>query len=125
MDFTGDVQAKIYIEKYLEGGISSKSCYYNCTNSNNPHFKIGLGISEINPDSIIGFELGDAGTSHAIKRLKVSMQRKKEISDILSEQSKRTPHGEVATLRYEYDITKIRERNSRRKTFSRLHIFKF
>ena len=111
MDFTGDVQAKIYIEKYLEGGLSSRSFYYNCTNSNNPNYGIGLGISDIDPNAIIGFANYDAGTSHAIKRLRVSMDKHNRISDILSEQSEASIHAELATLRYEYDITKIRQRN--------------
>ena len=113
MDFTGDVKAQIHIEKYLEGGLPSRSFYYNCTNPNNPYWGIGLGISNIDPNAIIGFAHHDAGTSHEIKKLRVKMERNKRISDIITEQSEATIHAELASLRYEYDITKIRQRNCR------------
>lgn len=110
--FHGSVQDQIYIEKHLEGGVSSRSYYYNFSNKSSD-WKIGIGMSEMDPNAIIGFFGHDAGTSHEIKRLRVYMQQHQEISNIISE-AEAGVHAELATLRNEYDITKIRERNSRR-----------
>lgn len=116
------LKERIYIEKHLEGGISSRSFYYSCTNPANSNYPIGIGVSKIDPNSIIGFSLFDAMTSHSIKSLRVIMAHEKN-SNILSQQSNSIHQSELATLRYEYDITKIRERNRGRKSCTRLYMF--
>lgn len=103
-------RGKIYCEKFLEGGFSSRSFYYGIRKNN---FSMGLGISSIDPNAIIGFHSCDAQTSMGIKDLFVRMQTS-NISYILDSNSKGNGSAELATLRYEYDISKIMERNCRR-----------
>ena len=118
--FVGDEKAKIYIEKHLEGGLPTRSYYYSAQNPNNPNWGIGLGLSNVsmNPNTILGFALHDAQTHHAIKKLRAGMEMHHKVSDIVSHKAEATPHAELATLRYEYDISKIRERNRRGKNYS-------
>ena len=70
----------------------------------------------------IGFDTRDAGVSHAPKLLEPSMT-KKDISQIIMgiPEIVNSRDGELAILRYEYDIRKIRERNWWGKNKSRLH----
>lgn len=98
---------RIIMEKSLEHGISSRSLYYVFDTSNRiTGLKIGYGYTNLDPNSIIGFSGGDAGTSHNLKSLKVHMTSG---NNILRNASKAIPNAsEVATLRYEYDLSNIK-----------------
>lgn len=103
---------RIEVERTLEGGVSTRSLYYHYYSGLGCDADVGLAFTEIDPRSIIGFDTRDAGVSHRPKQLKPKMSKQK-ISQIIrgaSEVSDST-HGEVAILRYEYDINKIRNRH--------------
>lgn len=113
---------RIEIEKYLEGGISTRSLYYHYYSGLGNDADVGLAFTEIDPRAILGFDTYDAGVSHEIKQLRPTME-KKDISQIIRGKAEiaKSTHGEVAMLRYEYDISKIRKRYKWRKSSSRLY----
>lgn len=96
---------RIYIEKNLEGGISTRSFYFKPKGLEHNE-NIGMAFTSIDPNSIIGFYQEDARTSHGLKALRPAMLTR-NISDILEANNENG--AEIATLRYEYDISKIRE----------------
>lgn len=103
--------SKIKMEKFLEGGISTRSCYYrfadvSSSNETKSEGAIGIGMSSFDPNEILGFCSHDADTSHSLKSLKPSMNAK-SISDILD--GKDTYIGEIALQRYKYNINEISE----------------
>lgn len=101
-----DAEIRIMMEKNLEHGIASRSMYY-AFDTEALRVEVGYGYTSLDPNSIIGFYIGDARTSHGLKRLRVSMNTLKN-SEILSASKKAYPRSsEIATLRYEYDISKI------------------
>ena len=106
-----DAEIRIMMEKNLEHGISSRSMYYVFDAEAAKHFvevNVGYGYTSLNPNSIIGFSGADAETSHDLKKLRVSMSTLNS-SAILSASKKLHPlSSEIATLRYEYDISKIK-----------------
>lgn len=110
-EFVGGEKEKILIEKELEGGITTRSAYYAHTPDT---WEIGLAFTGINPNAILGFSRGDAGTTHIIKNLRTSMLVNEFLSDILD--CAPNQDAEIAFLRYEYDIGKIKERNNRRES---------
>lgn len=102
---------RIEVEKTLERGVSTRSLYYHYTSGLGSRADVGLAFTEIDPRAIIGFDIKDAGVDHRPKQLRPEM-RKERISQIIrgdSEISDKTD-GELAILRYEYDINKIRKR---------------
>lgn len=105
---------RIKIEKYLEGGVTTRSCYYHYSGGLGDNAKVGLGFNTIDPRAIIGFYRHDACVTHDIKKLKPTMDRT-PIEQIMEHSD--VQNGEIAFLRYEYDISKIRERNCRRKSY--------
>ena len=107
MDHITD-QEWVYMEKYMEGGISTRSSYYYFDSAASlPGYGIGLGISEMNPNAIIGFSTVDADASHEIKQLRAFMGNHSRISDLSTKQSELADsiaaQGEVVTSRYESD----------------------
>lgn len=111
VEFVGGEEEKIQIEKELESGITTRSAYYAHTPD---AWKIGLAFTGINPNAILGYCRGDAGTSHTIKDLRPSMLAHGFLSNILD--CDPSHDAEIAFLRYEYDIGKIKERNCRRES---------
>lgn len=103
-EFTGDSEQRINIEKFLEGGITTKSCYYRFSGGNG----IGLGFTNFDPNSIVGFSGGDAFTSHTPKALKPRLESVSLISNILDGRNTLVS-AEIAIQRYESDIGKIHE----------------
>ncbi|MBO4816281.1 MAG: hypothetical protein J5507_05190 [Clostridia bacterium] len=101
-DFIGTLDDMVEIDRKLEGGIPSRSFYYDYDGK----LKAGLGFSNINPNSIIGFKGGDAGTSHGLKELRVYMQhvRIDKILELVPTQG-----SEIAMLRTEWNLDDIRE----------------
>lgn len=106
------LHSKIKMEKFLEGGISTRSCYYRfadvySSNEIKSEGAIGIGMSSFDPNEILGFSSHDAMTSHSLKSLKPSMDAKR-ISDILDGKDT-TGAGEIALQRYKYNINEISE----------------
>lgn len=106
------LHSKIKMEKFLEGGISTRSCYYRfadvySSNEIKREGAIGIGMSSFDPNEILGFSSHDAMTSHSLKSLKPSMDAKR-ISDILDGKDT-TGAGEIALQRYKYNINEISE----------------
>ena len=106
------LHSKIKMEKFLEGGISTRSCYYRfadvySSNEIKREGAIGIGMSSFDPNEILGFSSHDAMTSHSLKSLKPSMYAKR-ISDILDGKDT-TGAGEIALQRYKYNINEISE----------------
>lgn len=98
---------RIIMEKTLEHGISSRSMYYVFdVSKNTTGLQLGYGYTKLNPNSIIGFSGSDAFTSHNLKLLKVHMNSQKNI--LRTAQNAIPNVSEIATLRYEYDISKIK-----------------
>ena len=50
--YTGTIEHRVEIEKYLEGGLSTRSCYFGTLPLN---FEIGIGMGNFDANSIIGF----------------------------------------------------------------------
>lgn len=112
-DFEGTDEDIIYIQQNLEGGIPSISHYYN-TGTNN--WAVSLAYTNIDPNAIIGYCTSDAGTYSEFKKLKIKMECDgATISTILDDLKKLGGSGEIATLRYQYDISQILPRNRWRK----------
>lgn len=108
----------IYMQQNLEGGIASISHYYNAG------LKIGIGLAYTNlePNAIINYCASDGATSHGLKNLRIDMAAGGKISDIISDlQGEKTPNGEVATLRYQYDISQIVPRYRWGKKYSGIY----
>lgn len=98
-------------EKYYEGGLSTRSCYYRADEQPNSALgRCGLGMSSFNPNDIIGFcSSYDGGTSHGLKLLEPNMTKSDNISDILDGTNTANGKAEIALQRYKYDIRDIHE----------------
>lgn len=103
-EFTGNYEQRINIEKYLEGGITTRSCYYRFAGSNG----IGLGLSSFDPNCIVGFSGSDAFTSHTLKSLTPRMESVSLISNILDGKDVYTS-SEITLQRFESNIGNIHE----------------
>lgn len=97
----------IKMEKEQEHAINSISVRYDMNRAKRIDFDnvTWLGYTEVNPNSIIGHNSGDANTTHAKKSLRISMANKCSIDEILTTIPRHT--SELAILRYEYDLSKI------------------
>ena len=117
-DFS-EIEDAIYMQQNLEGGIASISHYYN----RGPQNGVGLAYTKLEPNAIIKFSTRDGATSHGLKELRIDMPGGGSISSIISELQKLTynDNGEVATLRYQYDISQIVPRNRWWKKCSRIY----
>ena len=104
--YKGTIQQRLNIEKYLEGGISTRSCYFGCIPYN---FEVGIGMADFDTNCIVGFNEGDAMTSHTPKTLRPSMNSA-QVSPILD--GLWGTHAEIALHRYEPDIANIKPGNS-------------
>lgn len=97
-------------EKYYEGGLSTRSCYYRADEKpTNTLGRNGFGMSSFNPNDIIGFSYFDAHTAHGVKLLDPIMYAKQNISYILDGTNTVKGSAEIALQRYKYDIRDIHE----------------
>ena len=95
------------IEKEFEGGQSTRSFYYHFNRGLASSADVALGFAEMNPNGILGFYERDAMVTHELKQLRPTMN-KEPISSIMESTCN---DGEIATLRYEWNIDDIRPRN--------------
>lgn len=103
--FRSSEENRIYIEKNLEGGISTRSFYYKPDSTD----FVGLAFTNIDANSIVGFFPSDAHTDHSLKSLRPYMSTN-QVSDILDQEVGIVANApEAVALRYEYDISKIVE----------------
>lgn len=104
---------RITVEKFLEGGVSTRSFYYHYYTGLASDADVGLAFTKIDPRAIIGFDTENAGTGYLPKTLYPEMMSRKNISELVmsSPEISTSTDGEVATLRYEYDISQIEKRN--------------
>ena len=102
-NFIGTDNDRVEIDRKLEGGITSRSLYYDYKGDNN---NAGLGFSNMNRNNIIGFAGNDANTSHGLKELRVYMQHNNidKILELVPTQS-----SEIAMLRTEWNLDDIKE----------------
>lgn len=103
--FSTSEENRIYIEKNLEGGISTRSFYYKPDSTD----FVGLAYTNIDANSIVGFFPSDAHTDHSLKSLRPYMTTN-QVSNILDQKVGIIANApEIVALRYEYDISKIAE----------------
>lgn len=112
----GELSSLIKIERFLEGGVPTRSCYYRCEPYSKKHIAIevgttsaiGIGMSSFDPNEILGFKMADGSTTHAMKQLRPTMDSN-PISDILDGKKTDYKQAEVALHRYKYNIKDIKE----------------
>ena len=98
---------RIALEKEYENGISTRSFFYHFIRGWGSEYDVALAFTDINPNAIVGFYGYDAGVTHKRRQLRPTM-RENPISDIMTSKA---VDGEIATLRYEWNINDIKPRN--------------
>ena len=97
---------RVQTEKEYEGGLSTRSCYFKLNPEGGSY--VFLGFSTIDPNGIVGFYAGgaggDGGTTHSKKQLHPTMSATTPFSEILDSER----GAEIAIMRYEWDIDKIK-----------------